>query len=162
MKGYIYKITIDTKNYIGSCRNIKERLKTHINRSTEEKFNHLKLYKNFMCFNLNIIETSENISDKDLKILEQKYIDELDTINNGLNHTRSFLSAEEFRKQNNKISKTYRINHPEKCNEMLKQNRKNHKLNQTFRCECCDYNFGCNRDLQRHFESKSHKKNISL
>ncbi len=105
MKGYIYKITIDTKNYIGSCRNIKERLKTHINRSTEEKFNHLKLYKNFMCFNLNIIETSENISDKDLKILEQKYIDELDTINNGLNHTRSFLSAEEFRKQNNKISK---------------------------------------------------------
>jgi len=160
MKAYIYKITIDDKNYIGSCRNPNERLLQHIKRNNNGKYKHLKLYKSFDYCNFNIIEIIEDIDDNNLVKLEQNYIDKFDTINNGLNEVKSYLSKEEFKKQHNKISNKYRNNNKELCNEKIKEIRNLHILNQTFRCEICNYNFGSNRDLQRHKTSKSHLKNI--
>ena len=161
MIGIIYKITINEKLYFGSCRNATNRLKDHICRSENKKYKHLKLYEDFSIFDFNIVDVIENISDEELVKLEQSYIEKFNTIEDGLNSVRANLTNEQKAKEHNKIQEKYRLNNKNKCKEKCREIRNFHILNKTFRCEVCDYNFGCNRDLKRHLNSDKHKKNIT-
>jgi len=163
MIGYIYKISINNLNYIGSCRNINNRKESHIERSKDKNYSHLKLYSsNFNLNNFEILEKKDCIDDNDLFILEQKNIEDYDTINNGLNHKRAYLSKENDLIERRKAQKKYKIKNKDKCDESVRKIAKKNKESGRFSCNICNYNFYSNRDLQRHFKSKRHLNKLKI
>tara|TARA_R110000823_G_C15536609_1_gene457528 strand:- start:37 stop:525 length:489 start_codon:yes stop_codon:yes gene_type:complete len=157
MIGYIYKISIDNLNYIGSCRDINNRKKSHLKRSKEQNHNNLKLYSsNFNLNNFEILEQKDCIDDNDLFLLEQKFIEDYNSINNGLNHKRAYLSKENDQIERRISQKKYKNKNKDKCNESVRNINKKNRESGKFSCDICNFNFASNRDLQRHLKSKRH------
>jgi len=163
--GWLYKILLNDKIYIGSTRNPKERKKCHLRRCISNNYKHIKLYKNWTKtskFEFIILDYFENISDYELTKKESERIIYYDSIKNGLNSKNSFLSEEEDLKQRREAGKRYREKHNKKVCQVLKKNRLEHKKNSSFRCDLCNFNFGCKRDLDRHLNTKRHQNKFSL
>jgi len=97
MIGYIYKIHVHDKIYIGSTNNLEKREEYH-NIDLIEK--NTKLYKycrnnNIKQINLVLLDKLEYENTSDLKWLERKYIEKYDSIKNGLNMVLPINNQEE-------------------------------------------------------------------
>ena len=162
-EGKIYKIVncVDDKVYVGStCRSLYDRLQKHKEKS---KKNDYKVYRHFddIGWNNVKIELVENFkcdNKTELRIREQYWIEEL---NPELNTIRAYLSKEDKKAYNDKYSKQYRKENPEKIKKYLLEN--NEKItkqkNEKFVCECGG-KYSCSGKA-RHFKSKKHQKHLS-
>ena len=108
MIGYIYKINVHDKIYIGSTINLEKREEYH-NIDLIEK--NTKLYKycrnnNIKQINLFVLDKLEYDNRDDLHWLERQYIEKYDSIVNGLNMVLPIYSLEE-RKYIKKLTQTH-------------------------------------------------------
>ena len=155
--GYIYEIkSIDksiTGTYIGSTWDMKERLRIHVNKcinKNSKEYNY-SVYKyirengNWDNFEMTVIDSGECEDELELHCAEQFYIDMAGGIENLLNSQDAFLLPEEARKRKN-----------------IASNKKKHRNKDTkrFYCKTCDKCFQSNKDLQKHYTTNKHKKNI--
>ena len=135
---YIYKIK--DVNYIGSCKDIKERTNTHKTKCWNKKSNrrNLLVYKFIRQKNKNIeLEIlfcyKGECSNKIQRLVEQFYINKYDSKNNGLNMYNAFTNnikasreyAKEYRKNNPNKYKEYNKKY---CKKYYKKNKK--KMNE--------------------------------
>ncbi len=107
MIGYIYKIHVHDKIYIGSTNNLEKREEYH-NIDLIEK--NTKLYKycrnnNIKQINLFVLDNLEYDNRTDLLWLERHYIEKYNSIVNGLNMVLPIYSLDE-RNYIKKITKT--------------------------------------------------------
>jgi len=157
----IYKITCSCcdKIYVGSTKQPRlcKRLYGHHagcnTGRTSKLYNHMR-EKGFDKFTILLIEEVEVVDIDEQRKLENDKINELDTINNGLNERRAFASLE-VKKQQKKIADVkYNKNNREKINIMVKTYRKN--LPKSHICECCNYSTNRSDTFKRHMTSKRH------
>ena len=158
----IYKITCSCcdKIYVGSCRNKKglsNRFSNHrsdCNKGrTSKLYNHMR-EQGFDKFNIILIETIEvNDIDEQRKIENDK-IEELDTLNNGLNERRAFASIEVKKQQRKVADKKYKSNNRDTINSKVKQYRNN--LPKSYICDCCNYSTSRKDSYDRHCKSSRH------
>ena len=97
MIGYIYKINVHDKIYIGSTINLEKREEYH---NIDLIENNTKLYRycrnnNIKKINLVLLDTLEFDNRNDLLWLERQYIEKYDSIVNGLNMVLPIYSLEE-------------------------------------------------------------------
>ena len=166
--GKIYKITCSCCNkiYIGSCSNKKgltDRLYNHHsdcnNGRTSKLYNHMR-EQGFDKFTILLIEEVEINNNNTLRQLENDKIQELDTINNGLNQRRAYSNLK-VKKQKKKIADSkYNINNRNKINISVKKYRDN--LPKTYICECCNYSVSRKDTYDRHCKSLKHLSKINL
>ena len=164
----IYKLTCSCCNkiYVGSCRNIGGlscRLYNH--RSDCNKGRTSKLYKHmrekgFDKFTILLIENVEVNDINEQRKLENDKIEELNTIENGLNERRAYRSLE-VKKQQKKIADAkYNKNNRDKINLTKKSYRA--KLPTSYVCECCNYSTSRKDVYDRHLRCGRHKKKADV
>jgi len=133
---YIYKIV--GINYIGSTNNIKQRCRNHkTNCWNENSKNHnIFVYKYIREKNikieLKILGVYKRKCSKKIKLLvEQFYINEYDSVNNGLNTFNSFTNKKkylkEWREENKEYDKKYQEENKEKIKKYQKEWREKNK-----------------------------------
>ena len=151
--GYIYEITSNDKSitglYIGSCWDMKKRLRKHRNKcynENSEQYNY-PVYKyirengDFHTFNMTVIDSGECEDRTELECGEQFYIDMAGGIDNLLNCKDAFVLPEEALKRKNIDTKNR-----EKKNRETKR----------FPCKICDKCFPSDAKLQKHLETPTH------
>ena len=151
--GFIYEIKSNDKSitgtYIGSCWNMKKRLKSHkdyCNNKNNKDYNY-PLYRyirengGFDNFEMTIIDSSECEDELELHCAEQFYIDLSGGIEYLLND-RDALMDKQKRKE-----KQY-------------ENKQRNKDTKRFYCEPCDYAAESEYARELHYTSNKHKKNI--
>jgi hypothetical protein len=147
MLGYIYKINYENLSYYGSSR-AKYRITKHKNEYDIYKRGGRKATSSCDIFKLadekgavpsnEILETFDNITDEDLLIRENYYINNFDCVNKQNAITTKEEKLEQGRKQNKKwrdnnkelvkeIKKEYAENHKEQLAEYHKEYRKKNK-----------------------------------
>jgi hypothetical protein len=163
----IYKITCSCCNkiYVGSCRQRKGlsgRMYGHraeANRDAKDRNSKLYIHmreQGYDKFNILLLETVEVNNIDEQRKREQEKIEELDTINNGLNERRAYQSIE-VKKQLKKISDAkYCKNNRETINEMVKIYR--HNLPKSYICVCCNYTTQRKDTYDRHCKGGRHLK----
>jgi hypothetical protein len=109
MIGYVYKIQIHDKVYIGSTTDLEKREEYH-NIDLNEKIKNTKLYiycreNNITQIKLIILDKSGYDNRNDLLWLERLYIEKYNSIENGLNMVLPIYSIEE-RNNIKKITRT--------------------------------------------------------
>ena len=163
----IYKITCSCcdKIYVGSTKQsqLSKRMSGHIgdcnNGRTSKIYNHMR-EQGFEKFTILLIETVEVNDVDEQRKLENDKIEELDTINNGLNDRRAFASLE-VKKQQKKIADAkYNRNNREKINGMVKKYRDN--LPKSYHCECCNYSTSRKDSYDRHVKGGRHIRKARL
>ena len=143
-EGFIYKLYNESceEVYIGSTRDIIERMKTHKQKCKSDKNPKYKFIRengDWENWKYIILCHCEIISDIDLRILEQSYMDNENKLINRHNanttveerHSKQ-LSQKKIRYENNKEeharkAKIYRENNKELCAERIKKYRENNK-----------------------------------
>jgi len=100
MIGYIYKIDVHDKIYIGSTKNINKRTYQH-NYQLKKKFQISNIYKYAIHHNINkldliILEKNNYKNKKNLLWIERKYIEYYNSILNGLNMILPIYSSNEW------------------------------------------------------------------
>jgi len=164
----IYKITCSCCDniYVGSCRNIKglnNRMYNHrsdCNKGrTSKLYNHMR-EKGFDKFTILLIETVEVNDIDEQRKLENDKIEELDTINNGLNQRRAYASLEDKKQQKKIADAKYTTNNREKINGMVKKYRAN--LPKSYVCECCNYSTARKDSYDRHMKGGRHIRKAKL
>ena len=156
--GYIYEIkstdTSVTETYIGSCWDMKDRLRIHTIRcynKKQKKYN-LPVYKyirengGFHTFNMSVIDSGECEDRTELKCGEQFYIDMAGGIDNLLNCIDAFVLPEETRKRQRIITK---------------KNEKKNVESKRFPCNLCGFYFKDDYALQQHLKTPTHKKKLT-
>lgn len=125
---FFYKLTINSVSYIGSTKNIKNRISSHKSRCYDEKDKryNTKLYKYIRCnegFNnvkIQIIDVIDNIDRTIAHKFEQNYIK---YFKSELNSIKSYRSQEEIEK----YRREYRENNIEEIKKRGKKYRDKHK-----------------------------------
>jgi hypothetical protein len=164
----LYKITCSCcdKIYVGSTydtKGLSNRMYNH--RSDCNKGRTSKLYthmreQGFDKFNISLIEIVNVCDIDELHKKEQEKVEELNTINNGLNERRAYASVE-VKKQQKRISDVkYNKNNRTKINETVKLYRDN--LPKSYICECCNYSVSRKDSYDRHCKSKKHIDKIII
>jgi len=170
--GYVYKITgACGLVYIGSTTDMVNRINVHKNTTANDCSS--KLLKNPLKFD--IIDTREYKLIKTLKLMEQFYLDNNNTVNQKRAYTNKLsFNYKQKRKQyliqykldNSEIikkkDKIYRDNNKETIRErgMIYRDNNREKINQKIKCVC-----GClisRRNISQHKKSKKHIKLINL
>ena len=135
--------------YIGSCWDMKKRLRKHRNKcynENSEQYNY-PVYKyirengEFHTFNMKVIDSGECEDRTELHCGEQFYIDMAGGIENLLNDRDAFVLPEEYKKRQAIITKN---------------NKKKNIETKRYSCELCGVYFQEVKDLQRHYTSKKH------
>jgi hypothetical protein len=157
--GYIYEIKSNDKSitglYIGSCWDMKDRLRRHAGdcyNETGVKYNYpvyryIRENGNFHTFNMTVIDSGECEDRTELRCAEQFYIDMAGGIDNLLNVKDALVSPEERIKRKD-IS----------VNNSHKKNIENKK----YPCELCGFYFQSNSKKQKHLDGRIHKKNLTI
>jgi len=166
---YIYKIK--GINYIGSTHDIKKRYCSHkkICWTENNKGYNIPLYKHIREKNikiqLEILGVYKRKCSKKIRLLvEQFYINEYDSVNNGLNSQNAFTNREKYikeygeknKKKIKKRQKQYREKNKEKFKEYIKEWReenkeKNNEYNKKYREE--------NKEKIKEYGKKFYEKN---
>ena len=159
----LYHITCSccNKKYVGSCRNRKglsNRMYNH--RSDCKKGRTSKLYthmreKGFEYFTISLLEEVEVTDIDEQRKLEQNKIEELDTINNGLNSRRAYASKEVKNQQKKESDRKYNSNNRITINIAAKKYRAGLNI---IRCECCNYETRRPDTFKRHLSGGRHIK----
>tara|TARA_R110000787_G_scaffold251921_2_gene357414 strand:- start:4 stop:369 length:366 start_codon:yes stop_codon:yes gene_type:complete len=111
-------------------------------------------------FNILLIESVEVEDMDEQRKIEHKYIEELDTINNGLNTRRAFRSSE-VKKQMKKITDAkYNHNNRDKINTRMKNYRDNLPI--SYICDNCNFASTRKDSFVRHKKSVKHKSKCNL
>tara|TARA_R110000824_G_scaffold247447_1_gene436524 strand:+ start:133 stop:621 length:489 start_codon:yes stop_codon:yes gene_type:complete len=155
--GFVYEIkskdTSITGTYIGSCWDMKYRKYLHnhfCHNKNWRKYNY-PLYRyirengGFDTFEMTIINMGECEDITELECAEQFYIDMYGGIENLLNSQDALVLPEEAKKRKDIVSD---------------KNKQKNIDTKRFYCECCDYASQSNCDLNRHYTTNKHKKNI--
>jgi hypothetical protein len=162
----IYKIVCDCgcgKLYVGSTKlsTLAKRMAYHRHDSIKRNLKHLKLYQHMNDigtehFNIVLLEAKTVKDNDERRALENKWIVELDTKNNGYN---SFQARTTYAEAKQKGKERYEVKR-----ELIKNQVKNlyekNKVEGRFMCTACNTRTGSNRDLQRHLHSEKHQKKI--
>lgn len=85
---YVLSFEGTDKVYIGKSNNVERRFKEHLYRlknCTEETCDNIKLYSAYLTYGTPNITILENVSHEDLGVAEQTWINEFDSMHNGLN-----------------------------------------------------------------------------
>ena len=168
MKIKIYKLTCNCCNklYIGSTKqeNVLKRLYGH---RSDFKIKTSELYKHFQdtgkeSFNIEVLNDYEVKDFEEQRIIEQKYIEEYDTINNGFNTKNSYMSEELFKSRKRESDKKYNRNNRDKINIMVKIYRDKLKEENKYECIPCNYKTGRSDTFKRHCKSSRHIFKTSL
>ena len=158
--GYVYKYSCcDFEEfYIGSTINTNRRYKEHTTRfnNNTKKCND-KFYdfirnneSNIKNWNMEILETYNDITLKELHVKEQTFLDDFKP---QLNKNKSSTTEGDRRITNCEISKRYRNKHPEKTKAYQDEYNK-------IRCDCdCGKSYLLSHK-QRHFKSNYHINNV--
>jgi len=198
--GFIYLIfnCYNDKVYIGSTtKDVSIRLRTHCDgskylRSDTKKLRNSKLYSDmrrlssggFHIIELEIVQYNEII---ELRKIEDKYILQYNSIDNGYNMKRA-ITCEIRKKELGKISdaryrktdkykqwlknhqqkpktklreREYRENNPEACKDRIKASRKKNVDSKKYYCEVCDYPARDKSSLTSHLKGILHHKRAS-
>ncbi len=156
----IYKIKCLTTNdfYIGSTNNFTRRKYQHrshfrcnVKNSCDKLYDFMRLNGGLDNFDFSILEEFKNIIKKELKIIEQKYIDELKPT---LNAIKSYATEEDIRLMYCKGSSKYRIKHPDKIKAYGKEYQQ-----RRYDCECGKNVQLCKKS--RHEKTAYHISNIA-
>ena len=141
----IYKFDINGVIYIGSCWDYDKRIREHKFNCYNENSSvyNYKIYKYILDNNIDWNDIiSENIYTQELderndllrRQTEQKYIDEYDSKNNGLNTYNAYITEEEkkeytkeYTKKHKEKIKEYHEKHKEELKEYQKEYREKHK-----------------------------------
>ena len=161
----IYKITCSCcdKVYVGStgrttnglrCRMYNHHADCNKGR-TSKLYNHMR-EQGFEKFTILLLEAVEVVDIDEQRKLENDKIEELDTINKGLNERKAFRSLEYKKEQKKIVDAKYNRNNREKINKMVKKYRAN--LPKSRVCECCNYSTSRKDSYDRHMKSERHKK----
>jgi hypothetical protein len=159
MRGIIYCIKqkekdYDSPIYIGSTKDFNMRKKSHKTTCYNDKrheYNY-KLYQyirengGWNTFDMIEIGMVECVTDQELIIEEQKWIDDLGAT---LNSHRAYRTIEDRKNQERQDNKKYYEKHKDKIKEKNKEKTK---------CECGSIVVKCN--MIRHRKTKKHIKNI--
>jgi hypothetical protein len=159
----IYKITCSCcdKIYVGSTKQsrLSKRLWGHHTDCntgrTSKLYTHMR-EQGFEKFAILLLEAVEVVDIDEQRKLENDKIEELDTINNGLNERRAYASLEVKKAQKKIADAKYNNNNRSKINEMVKTYRTN--LPKSYVCECCNYSTGRKDTYDRHLKGGRHKK----
>jgi len=169
MRGIIYCIKekekgYDSPIYIGSTKDFNMRKGTH---KTICHKSDIKLYQyirenggwdNFEMLEIGVVEYEKN---EQLKIEEQKWIDDLGAT---LNDIKAYITTEQRENEKEKFIKEYREKNIEKIYKVNKEYREknkddiNNKRNEKIKCECGL--MVMKRNIARHRKTKKHNKNI--
>jgi len=136
----IYKFHINGLNYIGSSWDYDNRKIYHKRDCYNENSSkyYYEIYKYIRDNNIDWDDiTIEDIYNKELdeknnllrRQTEQKYIDEFDSKNNGLNTINAYITEEERKEQIKEYNKKYKKNHKEQLKEYNKEYNKKYKKN---------------------------------
>ena len=159
----LYKITCSCcdKIYVGSTKQstLSKRINGHRAACNQGRTSKLYIHmkeQGFDKFTIQLLEAVEVVDVDEQRKLENDKIEELDTINNGLNEKRAYRSLE-VRKQLKEIADAkYNINNREKIKKMVKKYRDN--LPKSYVCECCNYSTSRKDTYDRHLKCGRHKK----
>ncbi len=169
---YFYKIynSEDNKVYIGSTRT-KLRKRWSCHKSDCKANKQADVYKHMRKIGIekfDIVEIKrKEVQDKQEQFkIERRIQDETD---NKINTNRSYRSYEESLEvqrewnKNNKEKKAetdrlYRLNNGDK----IKQYEQKNIDTARYRCEVCDHNFSKSYKINRHFNSRRHKKIVEV
>ena len=129
MDGIIYKIEICNEIYIGSTIQRLSNRRTKHNSNLKDINKNCKLYETCRTNNINNItlieiEKVKINNKKELNIIEQKYINELQPT---LNTYRAYMTEEERIEQHKECDKNKYLKNKEKIKERVKEYRKNNK-----------------------------------
>jgi len=163
----IYKLTCSCcdKIYVGSTKQsrLSKRLYGHhadCNKGSPTKLHTHMREQGFDKFTILLLEAVEVVDIDEQRKFENDKIEELDTINNGLNARRAYASLE-VRKQQIKIHDAkYNKNNREKINKRVKKYRAN--LPKSYVCECCNYSTSRKDTYDRHLKCGRHKKKSKI
>ena len=159
----LYKITCSCcgKLYVGSSRDKKglsNRMSIHRadcnNRGRTSKLHIHMMEQGFDKFTIQLLEAVEVADMDEQRKLENDKIEELDTINNGLNTRRAYRSLEVRRQQKKTADARYSKNNRGKINIMVQKYRAN--LPKSYVCECCNYSTSRKDSYDRHLKSGRH------
>ena len=100
MIGYVYKIDVHDKIYIGSTKNIRKRRKAH-NYNLQKNILNYNIYKyarehSITNFNLTVLDKNNYNDKNDLLWLERYYIEKYDSMINGLNMCLPIYTSNEI------------------------------------------------------------------
>ncbi len=147
MKGYIYEINIGDKKYVGSTKMtyLCERQQKH-NQELRENIKQTPLFEECRKQNISkiicdLIETVEVEDTKQLRTIEQSYIDKLKP---ELNLFKAIRTEEDERIDNNKRVKEYYNRNQEKVKS---------KAREKIKCPICELELNRN-SLTRHLKRK--------
>ena len=155
--GRIYKITntIDDKIYVGStCQVLSKRMVEHrskaLNNSNSTIHTHMR-NNNIINFNIVLIEQLENITKESLRAREDFWMNQLDTVKNGLNrqHSHGILCEHNKRRDRCKDcggSQICEHNKNRLCCKTCNGNK--------YKCEICNKVLSDKSTLNRHNKSK--------
>jgi len=159
MRGIIYCIKqketgYDSPIYIGSTKDFHRRIilhKSNCYNTTRRQYN-VKVYQyirsnggwdNFEMLEIGVVEYE---TEEELRVEEQKWIDDLGAT---LNDRKSYQSIQDRKYHKRQTSNKYYEKHKEKITKKNKE---------TIKCECGFIGLKCN--MARHRKSKKHIKNI--
>ena len=155
--GFVYELNSKDKSitgtYIGSCWDMKRRLRDHKDKCNNKNNNDYKypLYRymrengGWDNFEMTIIDSGECEDELELHCAEQFYIDMSGGIENLLNGQDALMDKKKYREKNNIVR------------DKIQQRNKDTKR---FYCEPCDYAAQSKSKLESHYTSNKHKKNI--
>ena len=156
--GYIYEISSNdksvTETYIGSCWDMKRRLRNHAsycyNENSKEYnypvYRYIRENGDFHTFNMTVIDSGECEDLTELVCGEQFYIDMAGGIENLLN-CRDAIEDKQQRKEKQAI----------KIKKFTKKNIESKR----FPCKTCGFYFESDCKLQKHLKTPTHKKKLT-
>ena len=153
--GYIYKLFDNEKFYIGSTCNLTLRMRRHKQPDSNTNFD-------FTNSKLQVIETVEYENIKELRQVEQNYLDKCKDNPLCCNKIRAVRTREQLLKEAKERCKKWRLENPERYKEQNKKFCEASKANNAIKitCECgAVVNKG---HIQRHYKSKKHQKFMLL
>ena len=156
--GYIYELKSTDKSitgtYIGSCWDMKERLRKHASYCYNENikqynypvYKYIRENGGFHTFTMKVIDSGECEDIMELVCGEQFYIDMAGGIDNLLNGKDAFLLPEEYKR---------------KQSIRTENNIKKNKETKKYPCEVCEIYCRSNYALQTHLQTPRHQKKLT-
>ena len=154
MIGYIYKLFDNEKFYIGSTSNLTLRMRRHKSPdgNTNIDFSNCKIV---------IVETVEYENIKELRQVEQNYLDKCKDDPLCCNKIRAVRTREQLLKEAKQNCKKWRLDNPEKYKELNKKFSKASQVNNAIKITCECGAVVSKGHIQRHLKSKKHKHYIA-
>ena len=153
--GYIYKLFDNEKFYIGSTRNLTLRMRRHKRPDGNTNIN-------FSNCKLEVLETVSYENIKELRQVEQNYLDKCKDNPLCCNKIRAVRTREQLLKEAKERLKKWRLDNPEKYKELNKKFSEASRINNALKITCECGVVVSKGHLKRHYESKKHQKFMLL